>query len=30
MPNDWPGLQREAEVLASLNHQNIAAVYGLE
>jgi serine/threonine protein kinase len=23
-------LQREAEVLASLNHQNIAAVYGLE
>jgi serine/threonine protein kinase len=23
-------LQREAQVLASLNHQNIAAIYGLE
>ena len=26
----WPGFQREAQVLASLNHRNIAAIHGLE
>jgi eukaryotic-like serine/threonine-protein kinase len=30
MPNDWPASNARAEVLASLNHPNIAAVYGLE
>ena len=36
-PSQWPQIadrlarfQREAEVLASLNHSNIAAIYGLE
>ena len=27
---DWPGLKREAKVLASLNHPNIGHIYGLE
>ena len=26
----WPASQREAQVLASLNHTNIASIYGLE
>ena len=26
----WPGSKREAKVLASLNHPNIGAIYGLE
>jgi eukaryotic-like serine/threonine-protein kinase len=29
-PERMARLQREAEVLASLNHSNIAAIYGLE
>src|SRR2546430_9045580 len=29
-PERMARLQREAEVLASLNHQNIAAIYGVE
>jgi serine/threonine protein kinase len=30
MPNVWRAFQREAEVLAALNHTNIGGVYGLE
>jgi serine/threonine-protein kinase len=28
--SDWARVQREAEVLASLNHPNIALIYGVE
>ena len=30
IPNGLPGFQREAELVATLNHANIAAIYGLE
>ena len=29
-PTDWRGLSREAQLLASLNHPNIASIYGVE
>ena len=30
IPTGLPGFAREAQVLASLNHPNIAAIYGVE
>jgi len=30
MPRAWPALSAKAQVLASLNHPNIAAIYGIE
>jgi len=30
IPKGWPASEREAKLLASLNHPNIAAIYGLE